>query len=74
VGTGARLRPHAKSHKCPVIAMRQIELGTLGVCYQKVAEAEAMMARGVRDVFVSDEIGQVGLVRDHVARGQGAEA
>ena len=26
-GSGVRLRPHAKTHKCPVIALKQIELG-----------------------------------------------
>ena len=39
-GTGVRLRPHAKTHKCPVIALKQIELGAVGVCCQKVSEAE----------------------------------
>jgi D-serine deaminase-like pyridoxal phosphate-dependent protein len=36
-----RLRPHAKTHKCPVIAMRQIALGAVGVCCQKVSEAQS---------------------------------
>jgi D-serine deaminase-like pyridoxal phosphate-dependent protein len=40
--TGARLRPHAKSHKCPEIALKQIAAGAIGVCCQKVSEAEAM--------------------------------
>ena len=29
---GVRLRPHAKSHKCPEIAKRQIAAGAVGVC------------------------------------------
>ncbi len=53
---GVRLRPHAKSHKCPEIALRQIAAGAVGVCCQKVSEAEAMVAGGVRDVLVSNEI------------------
>jgi 3-hydroxy-D-aspartate aldolase len=57
VGTsGVRLRPHAKTHKCPVIALKQIELGAVGVCVQKVGEAEAMVYGGVKDVYVSNEI------------------
>src|SRR3954447_8191774 len=52
----ARLRPHAKTHKCPVIALKQIELGAVGVCVQKVSEAEAMVYGGVRDVLVTNEI------------------
>jgi 3-hydroxy-D-aspartate aldolase len=50
------LRPHAKTHKCPVIALKQIELGAVGVCVQKVSEAEAMVYGGVRDVLVTNEI------------------
>ncbi|MGA2081658.1 MAG: DSD1 family PLP-dependent enzyme [Holophaga sp.] len=51
-----RLRPHAKTHKCPLIALRQIAAGAVGVCCQKVAEAEAMVQGGVRNVLVSNEI------------------
>jgi len=55
-GAGVRLRPHAKSHKCPVIALRQMASGAVGVCCQKVSEAEAMVYGGVPDVLVSNEI------------------
>jgi len=54
--SGVRLRPHAKTHKCPVIALKQIELGAVGVCCQKVSEAEAMIHGGVRDVLVTNEV------------------
>jgi len=55
-GAGVRLRPHAKSHKCPEIALRQIQAGAVGVCCQKVSEAEAMVAGGVANVLVSNEV------------------
>jgi D-serine deaminase-like pyridoxal phosphate-dependent protein len=55
-GGGVRLRPHAKTHKCPVIALQQIALGAVGVCVQKVGEAEAMVYGGVRNVLVTNEI------------------
>lgn len=55
-GAGVRLRPHAKSHKCPVIALRQMASGAVGVCCQKVSEAEAMVYGGVSDVLVSNQI------------------
>ena len=55
-GTGVRLRPHSKSHKCPVIALRQLAVGAVGVCCQKVSEAEAMVYGGVPDVLVSNQI------------------
>ena len=55
-GSAVRLRPHAKTHKCPVIALRQMALGAVGVCVQKVGEAEAMVYGGVQDVLVTNEI------------------
>jgi 3-hydroxy-D-aspartate aldolase len=54
--SGVRLRPHAKSHKCPEIALGQIAAGAVGVCCQKVSEAEAMVAGGVADVLVANEV------------------
>jgi D-serine deaminase-like pyridoxal phosphate-dependent protein len=51
-----RLRPHAKMHKCPTLALRQIALGAVGVCCQKVSEAETMVAGGVADVLISNQV------------------
>jgi D-serine deaminase-like pyridoxal phosphate-dependent protein len=51
-----RIRPHAKMHKCPEVARRQIALGAVGVCCQKVSEAEALVEGNVQDVLVSNEI------------------
>ena len=56
VGNRVRVRPHAKTHKCPEVAKRQIALGAVGMCCQKVSEAEAMVDGGVKDVLVSNEI------------------
>jgi D-serine deaminase-like pyridoxal phosphate-dependent protein len=53
---GVRVRPHAKSHKTPEIALRQMARGAVGVCCQKVSEAEAMVAGGVRDVLIANEV------------------
>lgn len=53
---GVRLRPHAKTHKSPEIALRQIANGAVGQCCQKVAEAEILVAGGVGDVLVTNEI------------------
>jgi len=55
-GSGVRLRPHAKTHKSPVIALQQVARGAVGVCVQKVGEAEAMVHGGVQDVLVTNEI------------------
>lgn len=51
-----KLRPHAKTHKSPDIARRQMALGAVGVCCQKVAEAEALVRGGVDDILVSNQI------------------
>ncbi len=53
---GVRLRPHAKTHKCAVIALRQLALGAVGVCCQKVSEAEGFIDGGVTDVLISNEV------------------
>lgn len=53
---GVRLRPHAKSHKCAEIARRQVAAGAVGVCVQKTAEAEALVAGGVQDVLIANEV------------------
>jgi D-serine deaminase-like pyridoxal phosphate-dependent protein len=55
-GRPVRLRPHAKSHKCAEIALRQIEAGAVGVCCQKVSEAEALVAGGIKDVLIANEV------------------
>jgi len=55
-GRGIKVRPHAKSHKCPEIALRQIALGAVGVCCQKVSEAEALVQGGIGDVLIANEI------------------
>jgi D-threonine aldolase len=55
-GSGLALRPHAKSHKCPDIAKRQVAHGAIGICCQKVDEAAAFVEAGIRDVLVTNEI------------------
>jgi D-serine deaminase-like pyridoxal phosphate-dependent protein len=51
-----RWRPHAKMHKSAVLAQRMVAAGAVGVCVQKTAEAEAMAAGGVRDIYISNEV------------------
>lgn len=59
-----RLRPHAKSHKCPAVARQQLARGAVGVCCQKVSEAEAMVYGGVPNVLVTNQIvGRAKIVR-----------
>lgn len=53
---GLRLRPHAKSHKCPAIAAMQVARGAVGVCCQKTDEAAAFVDAGIGDVLVTNEV------------------
>lgn len=57
-GTTAKLRGHAKNHKTPAIAHRQIRRGGTvgGVCAAKVSEAEVMVHGGIASVFITSEI------------------
>jgi D-serine deaminase-like pyridoxal phosphate-dependent protein len=47
---GVRLRPHAKTHKSPVVARWQIDAGAVGICCAKVGEAEVFVEAGVKDI------------------------
>ncbi len=53
---GLRLRPHAKMHKSATIAQWQMRAGAVGVCVQKVGEAEALADAGVTDLYISNEV------------------
>jgi len=55
-GHPVRLRAHAKSHKCPDIARRQIALGAIGICCQKVSEAAVFVEAGINDVLVTNQV------------------
>ncbi len=55
-GTSVNLRPHGKAHKCPIIGHMQIAQGAVGLCCQKVSEAEAMVFGGIADILVTNEI------------------
>jgi D-serine deaminase-like pyridoxal phosphate-dependent protein len=55
-GRTANLRPHMKHHKTPEIALKQIAAGAIGVCCQKLGEAEAMADGGVDNILITYEI------------------
>ena len=50
------LRPHAKMHKSAELAKLQMAAGAVGVCVQKTSEAEALVAAGVHNIFISNEV------------------
>lgn len=47
---GIRLRPHAKTHKSPLVAQWQLERGAVGICCAKIGEAEVFADAGVEDI------------------------
>ena len=53
---GCQIRPHAKTHKCPAIARRQIAAGARGISTATVAEAEAMVKAGLPGVLLTSPI------------------
>lgn len=52
-GRGAALRPHAKTHKCPQIADRQLAAGAVGLTVATIGEAEVFAAGGATDLFIA---------------------
>src|SRR5215472_16369112 len=53
---GIALRPHAKTHKSPFVARRQMQLGAAGVCAAKVGEAEVLVQAGIEDVLITTDL------------------
>jgi D-serine deaminase-like pyridoxal phosphate-dependent protein len=47
---GIRMRPHAKTHKSPVVARWQIDRGAIGICCAKLGEAEVFADAGIADI------------------------
>jgi len=48
-----RLRPHAKTHKCPEIARILVQAGAVGACAAKLSEAEVLAANGINGLLVT---------------------
>ena len=52
----AGVRPHTKTHKCPILARKQLERGAIGVCTAKVSEAEVMVDAGIEHVLITSPV------------------
>ena len=52
LAAGVTLRPHAKTHKSPIVAAMQIAAGAAGICCAKLGEAEVFAEAGVADIRV----------------------
>src|SRR5438552_10431306 len=60
---GMRLRPHAKTHKSPVVAAWQIDRGAAGICCAKLGEAEVFADHGVGNIRLPYPINPVNATR-----------
>jgi NADH-quinone oxidoreductase subunit K len=60
--TKVTVRPHAKSHKCPEIAKQQIARGAVGICCQKISEAQAFADAGINDILLSAVLFSIGAI------------
>ena len=58
--SGVRLRPHAKAHKCPAVALAQVARGATGICCQKASEALSFIEAGIDDIHVSNQLASPG--------------
>jgi D-serine deaminase-like pyridoxal phosphate-dependent protein len=51
-----KLRPHAKTHKSPFIAHRQIQAGAIGITCAKLQDAKAFVEAGVDNILIANEV------------------
>lgn len=71
-GTGKTVRPHVKTHRTPELARRQLGGTAIGVTCATVGEAEAMVAAGMDDVLIANEVVDPAKIDRYVALGRQA--
>lgn len=60
---GMRHRAHGKMHKSVDVLKLQMELGgAIGVCCQKVSEAEVFARAGIKEILVSNQVRDLGKI------------
>jgi len=53
----SKLRPHFKGHKCVTLARRQLAAGgSCGITAAKLSEAEQLVAGGVTDILIANQV------------------
>jgi D-serine deaminase-like pyridoxal phosphate-dependent protein len=63
-GSPVRLRPHAKTHKCPMLGHMQLAAGAIGLTCAKLSEAEVMVSSGIKDILIANQVvGQAKIAR-----------
>jgi D-serine deaminase-like pyridoxal phosphate-dependent protein len=53
---GVGWRPHTKAIKIPAIAHKLLRAGALGITCAKVSEADVMVAGGIRDILIANQV------------------
>lgn len=53
---GKQWRPHAKCHKTPEVARREVAAGAIGVTVAKASEAEVYAGAGIRDILIANMV------------------
>lgn len=56
VGKTAKLRPHFKNHKAPMLAWKQLRMGAIGMTCATIREAEILVEHGVDNILIANEI------------------
>lgn len=51
-----RLRPHAKTHKLPLIAHKQVRAGAIGITCAKLQDAKAFVDAGIENVLIANQV------------------
>jgi D-serine deaminase-like pyridoxal phosphate-dependent protein len=54
--TPAKLRPHFKNHKSPMLARKQIRAGAIGMTCATLREAEILVHHGVESILIANEV------------------
>ncbi len=55
-GSDCELRPHAKTHKSPWIAHRQVSAGAIGIACAKLQDAKAFADAGIQHILVANQV------------------
>ena len=55
-GAGVKWRPHTKGIKSPALAHRLLTAGASGVTCAKLSEAEVMVAAGITDILIANQV------------------
>ena len=56
IAHGKKVRPHAKTHKCPTICKLQLDNGSIGISISKPAEALELAKNGIKDILITSPI------------------